>query len=87
MEQTLNTEDAAQANDKAADKAAQTPAADYYDVYLQQGINATVEHIRLWSIVKKLIERDIIEGRPAKEIAEAVHLLQSGEAAAFGLYR
>ncbi|EGM6703854.1 hypothetical protein IIK97_004088 [Salmonella enterica subsp. enterica serovar Nigeria] len=48
---------------------------------------AFAEHLRLWSVVRRLIERDIVNGAPACEIAKAVALLQEGEGKCYDLYQ
>lgn len=47
--------------------------------FIQLGINAVRYHQEKWNIVRKLIERDIVNGAPALDIAKAVSLLQQGE--------
>ncbi|EGG9814439.1 hypothetical protein ID007_004300 [Salmonella enterica] len=59
---------------------------EYANVFQIESIGAYNEHKRLWQVVKKLIERDIVNGAPAHQIAQAVDLLQRGEGRCFDLY-
>lgn len=57
------------------------------DVFIRGGVAAANEHLRLWGVVRKLIERDIVNGKPTSEIAKSISLLQAGEAAYYNLYQ
>ena len=59
---------------------------DYIHTFTAQANAAYMEHIRLWEVVGKLIERDIVNGASALEIAQAVALLQAGQAKCYDLY-
>lgn len=55
--------------------------------FIERGAKAMKDHRDKLEIVRKLIERDIVNGRPAVEIAQAVLFLQRGENMIYEMYR
>ncbi|WP_370621738.1 hypothetical protein NMD10_27860 (plasmid) [Citrobacter portucalensis] len=59
-----------------------------YDTYLTESNEAWNEHRRLWRVLRKLFEQDLVSGRcTTLELAETLDLIQRGEGRSFDLYR